>query len=125
MNRGTIFARAAAFILLLSLSLSLSACGGRTTHPIAATTPYDGQLTCEHVQAEREVNEAHIADLKNEEQDDNRNNVAFIVTGGIGGALAMDASHSEETEIAALKARDDVLDGLIAEKCGGATGSTP
>ena len=124
MNRGTIFARTAAFIFLLSMSLLLSACGGRTTNPVAATTPYDAQLTCEHVQAEREVNDAHIADLKNEEQDDTRNNVAFVVTGGIAGALVTDASHSEETEIKALKARDDVLDGLIAEKCGGAAGST-
>lgn len=125
MNCGTIFARTAALLFLLPMSLSLSACGGRTTNPVAATTPYDGQLTCEHVQAERGVNEARIADLKNEEQDDTRNNIAFLVTGGIGGALAMDTSHSEETEIKALKARDDVLDGLIAEKCGSATGSTP
>lgn len=115
MSRGTI--SASTVVLVVLFALPLSGCGGRTSHPVSATTPYDAQLTCEHIRAERVVNDARIADLKNEEDNDTNNDIAFAVGMGLSGGLFLNNSKAEESEINALKARDVVLDGLLTKKC--------
>lgn len=98
----------------------LGSCGGREAHPVSATTPYDDQLTCDHLRAERKVNDQKVADLTGERQDEVNNNVGMVLAGGIGGALMMDTSNAEATEIDAFRARNKVLDDLIAKKCAAA-----
>lgn len=108
---------ASATILGLLLAVSLVRCGGRVAHPVSATTPYDGQLTCEHLEAERVVNDAHIADLKGEEHDDLNNDVGFAVGMGLSGAMFLNTSSAEKSEIKALHARNAVLDSLMKKSC--------
>lgn len=108
-----------------SLVLLCAACGGRAAHPVSATTPYDDQLSCDHLTAERQVNDRRIADLNDESNQDVANSVGLVLVGGIGGAMLMDASHSETTERDALHARNATLDGLIAKKCAAAPAAAP
>jgi len=104
-------------VVVLILALLLSSCGGRAAHPVSATMPYDSQLTCEQIKAERVVNDSRIADLHGEEHDDHNNNVAFIVGYGLMGGMFVDTSGAEKSEIKALRARNAVLDSLIAKQC--------
>lgn len=107
--------------IVLLLVLSLDSCGGRVARPVSATTPYDSQLTCEHITAERTVNDARIADLKGEEHDDIDNDVGFAIGMGLTGAIFLDTSDAEKSEIKALHARNAVLDDLMAKKCPNST----
>jgi hypothetical protein len=116
-NRGA--ATAAAVITLLLLA----ACGGRVSRPVAATHPYDDQLSCDHLHAERTVNESRIADLRNERGDAISNNVGKLVATPML-PLFMDFSGVENKEVAALDERDKVLDTLIAAKCQPAKAAT-
>ena len=97
--------------------LLLASCGGRTPHPVAATNPYDEQLSCTHLRNERAVNEKRFAELDDERRTDQANNAGLVVGAGIGGLLLMDVSGSEKTEADALKTRNQNLDQLIARKC--------
>lgn len=119
MTRRSTCASATTFVLLLVLSLD--SCGGRVARPVSATTPYDSQLTCEHITAERTVNDARIADLKGEEHDDIDNDVGFAIGMGLTGAVFLATSDAEKSEIKALHARNAVLDDLMAKKCPSAT----
>ena len=100
--------RLAVFCLLL-----LAGCGGRAAHPVAANNDYDDRLSCDHLRAEREVNDSKLADLTKERKNDNNNNVGLAVMD----PLFLDLSGSERTEAEALTKRNAVLDGLIATKC--------
>jgi hypothetical protein len=91
----------------------LAGCGGRVAHPVAATTPLDDQLSCDHLRSEREVNDARIADLRKEKRNSQDNDAGLILAA----PLLLDVSDSEEKEIAAFQARNKVLDDLIAKKC--------
>ena len=51
---------------LLSVLILVSSCGGRVSHPVAETTTHDQQLSCEHLQAEQDINKEKIADLLKE-----------------------------------------------------------
>ena len=100
---------------LLWISVALSGCGGRTAHPIAASNPFDDQLSCGHLTAERTVNQARIADLGGEKANGHNNNVGLLLVS----PLMMDLTNSEQQEIDALNRRDVVLAGLIDRKCTG------
>ena len=123
MYRSTV-RRYGAFGLLL-LCAGLGSCGGREAHPVSATTPYDNQLTCDHLHAERKVNDQKIADLTGERQEEVATNVGMVLAGGIGGALMMDTSNAEATEIGALNARNKVLDALMPTRCAVAGTAAP
>lgn len=99
--------------LVVALAFLTVSCGGRVSRPIAATTPYDDQLSCDHLRAERQVNDARIADLNGERDHSAVTNVGWLVYL----PLFMDVSKSEATEITAFQDRNTVLDGLIAKKC--------
>jgi hypothetical protein len=103
--------------VVVAVSLALVACGGRVARPVDSTTAIDDQLSCDHLRAEQQVNDARIADLKDEKSGATNNNVAGVVTGGAAGVLMLDVSGSETKEISALRERNKVLDGLIAKKC--------
>jgi hypothetical protein len=99
------------FLTLISCGL-LAACGGRVSHPVDTTTPYDSRLSCDHIQAELVVNQKHIDDLFNEKDDDENNNVGMLVIA----PLFMDLSDSEKIEVTALQKRNDVLIDLKKHK---------
>jgi hypothetical protein len=90
-------------------------CGGRVGNPVPPTTPYDDKLDCAHLQAEKSVNTARAADLLGEGDSDVRNNLGFLLLD----PLFLDLSNTEQKEITAFQARNQVLDGLIAQRCGG------
>jgi hypothetical protein len=99
--------------IIVWLSGSLSGCGGRSSHPVAASNAFDDQLTCGHLTAERTVNQARIVDLAGEKTNGQSNNVGLLLTN----PLMMDLGSPEQQEIDALNRRNLVLDGLIDRKC--------
>jgi hypothetical protein len=100
-------------VSIIVVMLALAACGGRVSNPVAATTAYDGKLSCDHLRAERRVNEARIADLEKEKSNAEGNSVGMLLVS----PLFVDFSHSEGKEIDAFRERNKVLDGLIAGRC--------
>jgi hypothetical protein len=105
-KRGTIRPAITAFIALILLT----SCGGRVSRPVDVTTGYDDRLSCDHLHAERRVNDARIADLRDEKTQSQINNLGV-------GLLFLDVSPTERNEITALENRNKVLDGLLASKC--------
>jgi hypothetical protein len=105
-------------ISVVLVLILLSGCGGRAAHPVAVNNDYDDRLTCDHLHAERGVNDSKIADLTQERKSANGNNVGTAV---LIGPLWMDLSGAERTEAEALTKRNAVLDALIAKKCTAAT----
>jgi hypothetical protein len=93
--------------------LLLAGCGGRAAHPVAINNDYDDRLTCDHLRAEREVNDSKLADLTKERKNGNNNNVGMAVLD----PLFLDLSGAERKEAEALTKRNAVLDGMIANKC--------
>jgi len=104
-------------IPLLFCLLLLSTCGGRVAHPVAINNDYDDRLTCDHLKAEREVNDSRLADLVKEGKHDDLNNAGMAVIN----PLFLDLHDSERKEADALTKRNAVLDGLIGKKCSGGT----
>jgi len=91
----------------------LAGCGGRVSHPVEAVTDHDDRLSCDQLRAERRVNDSRMADLRDEKQNAEMNNVGLVVVS----PLFFDLSSSEGKEIVALAARNQTLDALIAKRC--------
>jgi hypothetical protein len=91
----------------------LSGCGGRVSRPVAAHEPYDDQLDCAHLTAEKSVNTALARDLTGEQANDANNNLGQLLLN----PLFLNLSGSEQRELEAFAAREKVLDQLIARKC--------
>lgn len=100
-------------IRIIVMLLPLAACGGRVGHPVSATTTYDDKLSCDHLRAERSVNDARIVDLEKERSNAEGNSVGMLLLS----PMFVDLSHSESKEIEALQERNKVLDSLISQKC--------
>ena len=105
------------WVLMVAASWPLVACGGRDAHPVDATTTLDDQLDCEHLRAERQINDARIADLRGEKGDATDNNVRGVVASVGVGLVMLDVSGAQGKEISAYQERNKVLDGLITKKC--------
>jgi len=99
--------------LILVACAFLIACGGRASHPVEATTAFDDQLTCDHLRAEMDVNTKHIADLMDEKDHSENNNLG---AGLLMPLYMIDLSHSERTEIEALQKRNETLTDLMKRK---------
>jgi len=82
---------------------------------------YDDRLSCDHLRAERSINDAKLADLVKERKNDNNNNVGIALMD----PLFLDLSGSERTEADALTKRNAVLDGLIGQKCPATAAAAP
>jgi len=82
---------------------------------------YDDRLSCDHLLAERSINDAKLADLVKERKNDNNNNVGIALMD----PLFLDLSGSERTEADALTKRNAVLDGLIGQKCPATAAAAP
>ena len=106
-------AKSASRFAALLLPICLAACGGRVSRPVASTEPYDSQLDCAHLTAEKSVNAARAADLTGEQNNDVRNNLGMLVLS----PLFLNFTGSEQTELVAFAAREKTLNQLIAERC--------
>lgn len=95
----------------LVLAVMPGGCGGRAAKPVAATKPFDSELSCDYLAAELSVNQAKAVDLLGE-----RRNASNITAGAIAGAILLpaylvfvDLSDTEKTEAAALATRNEEL----------------
>jgi len=107
----------------LSAGLALAACAGRDPHPVVAVVqPQDVQSDCAMIRAEIEANNVQAQKLADENGAKIAQNVA---TGVIGVVIwpvwfAMDAKGAAGVEMDALKARQQYLSSLAAQRCGSA-----
>jgi hypothetical protein len=99
--------------MALASAFGVAACGGRVSRPVAETNPYDSQLSCAHLEAEKDVNVMRAHDLIGEQHNDINNDVGFLVFS----PLFINLSGTEQTEMKAFAAREKVLGKLIAQKC--------
>jgi hypothetical protein len=100
-------------LLVLLSCVALSACGGRTSHPVATTTPDDALMSCAHLDAELAINKHHIDDLMDEKDHSENNNLA---AGLLMPIYMIDLSDTERKEMDALQKRNDVLTSLMKQK---------
>ena len=104
----------------------LCGCAGRTAQPVAMINAYDGNLSCEQVQAEISGNEQKARQLIAE---DNSNRNANIAIGAVGVLLfwpalfALDLSDAERIEAQALHERNTHLASLYRDCSGASPGS--
>ena len=106
----------------LSAGLALAACAGRDPHPVAVVQPQDVQSDCAMIRAEIEANNVQAQKLA----DENGAKIAQNVAAGVVGVViwpvwfAMDAKGAAGVEMDALKARQQYLASLAAQRCGSA-----
>jgi hypothetical protein len=106
--------------LVSALALSLAACAGRDAHPVAVVTPMDNAMTCEQLQASIIANDTQAASLREENRQAHNQNIAVGVLSVLFlpvGLFALDTSHAQEQEIAALQSRNGYLGGLSSQRC--------
>lgn len=112
-------AMAGAAAVLAAAGLVLSACGGRPANPVAMVQPSDDKMNCQLLQAEYGSNESRartLAGEKTEAEQQNAAKVAGVLLVGLPALLTVDTQKTEETEIRALKERNDHLARLMATK---------
>ena len=111
--------------LSAAFALVLSACAGRDPHPVAVVQPQDAQSDCAMIRAEIEANNLQAEKLAEENHAKIAQNVAAGVVGVVVWPVwfAMDAKGAAGTEMDALKARQQYLAILAAQRC--AAPSTP
>jgi hypothetical protein len=103
----------------LAVGLALGACAGRDPHPVAVVQPQDAQSDCAMIRAEIEANNVQAEKLA----DENHAKIAQNVAAGVVGVViwpvwfAMDAKGAAGTEMDALKARQQYLASLAAQRC--------
>ncbi|MEM8793010.1 MAG: hypothetical protein AAGE80_15430 [Pseudomonadota bacterium] len=107
------FSRSAvAWMACFFLATAVAACGGRTANPVTAQRDIDAKLSCANLQGELSFNNTRIADLTDEGDFADAQNLGLLLVG----PLFLDFSDSQQTEIKALHARNQELNHLIDEK---------
>jgi hypothetical protein len=116
-------ARARATVsIIIAANIFIAGCGGRVARPVAITTPYDSQLDCDHLAAEKTVNAARARDLAGEQNNDVKNDIGFLLFS----PLFVNLSGTEQTELRAYAARETVLNKIMAGRCPApASGNAP
>src|SRR5262252_7988168 len=104
---------------LAVVALALSACAGRDPHPVAVVQPQDAQSDCAMLRAEIDANNVQAEKLAEENHAKIAQNVATGVIGVVVWPVwfAMDAKGAAGTEMDALKARQQYLANLAAQRC--------
>ena len=114
MMRGVVLA---AFAIVAGFALA--SCAGRDPHPISVVQSQDAQSDCAMIRAEIEANNGQAEKLAEE----NHLKIAQNVAAGVVGVViwpvwfAMDAKGAAGTEMDALKARQQYLATLAAQRC--------
>jgi hypothetical protein len=103
----------------LVLGVGLAACAGRDPHPVSVVQPQDAQSDCAMIRAEIEANNVQAERLASENNAKIAQNVATGVVGVVIWPVwfAMDAKGAAGTEMDALKARQQFLASLAAQRC--------
>ena len=105
--------------MAISVGFALAACAGRDPHPVSVVQPQDAQSDCAMIRAEIEANNTQAQKLAEE----NNAKIAQNVAAGVVGVViwpvwfAMDAKGAAGTEMDALKARQQYLATLAAQRC--------
>ncbi len=99
------------FPVVLFISL-ISGCGGRVADPVPVTKSNDDKLTCAHIKAEKEVNQARVLDLAQESEFSETNNIGLLLVS----PLFLDLSDGIQSEIRALSDRNIQLEVLANGK---------
>jgi hypothetical protein len=99
--------------------LLLTACGGRTAHPIKTLWPDDGTMTCEDISSEQARNNGEIAQLAAEKGRKIKRNIDHACTFFCIFPLFMiDLTDTQDIEIDAYEARNKRLEDLaLLKKC--------
>ena len=102
----------------LSILLLLTACAGREAHPVPVTRITDGALDCMSIAREFEANETQIIATVRERDGQNIKNAALAAGAVIflPTLFFMDLKGPERIELQALRARNQVLMQLGAQK---------
>ncbi|MGD0420651.1 MAG: hypothetical protein ABSA68_13910 [Xanthobacteraceae bacterium] len=106
-------------LTILTAGLALAACAGRDPHPVSVVQPQDAQSDCAMIRAEIEANNVQAEKLAQENGAKIAQNVAAGVVGIVVWPVwfAMDAKGAAGTEMDALKARQQFLASLAAQRC--------
>ncbi len=107
-------------LFFVALCTALSACAGRTGHPVATTESYDGSLSCEQLKAEIAGNETKAQKLYAENSSAHDSNIAIGVVGAVlfwPALFAIDTGTAEKDEMHALHDRNAHLQSLVDSKC--------
>ncbi len=98
--------------LVIFLLAFVAACGGRTANPVQEKRAIDASLSCDHLTAEKQVNEARMLDLAGEEGAKHERNAGMLFVS----PLFLDLSDAEKRESDALIARNRHLNGEIERR---------
>lgn len=93
-------------LLSLFLLLTLQACGGRMADPVMQYNALDTAFSCEHLQAEFNLNRQKYTALKKEEDKRNLGNAAQLI---IGSPLLLDLTKTIDQERVALETRNEEI----------------
>lgn len=105
--------------LMAAAILVMAGCAGRDATPVASYQSQDRDLACSQLAAEIAGNETKVAQLQREHDKAHDSNVAVGVVGAIvfwPALFALDTGKAQETEIAALRERNNNLARLQMEK---------
>lgn len=108
------------FVIIAIISaLLLSACGGRTAHPIKTLWPDDGTMSCDDLSSEQARNNGEIAQLSVEKARKIRRNInEACIFFCIFPLFMLDLTDTQNIEINAYEARNKRLEDLaILKKC--------
>jgi hypothetical protein len=114
-------------LYLVVVCAALSACAGRTGHPVAITESYDSNLSCDQIKAEIASNETKARQLYAENSSAHDSNVAMGVVGAVlfwPALFAIDAGTAEKDEMQALHDRNAHLQTMIDNKSCATPGTT-
>jgi hypothetical protein len=106
---------------IISVALTLAACAGRDAAPVATVQQQDAYSDCSMINAEIQANNRRAEELSSEQNTKVVQNVAAGVAGIVVWPVwfAMDAKGAASTDAAALKARQEYLMNLAAQRCAG------
>ena len=92
--------------------LVIVGCGGRVANPVMLERAFDDELSCSHYAGEYENNIKRLSELTGESKDKVRDNIGMWLVS----PLLLDISNTQKEEAAAIFARNDRLQILMAGK---------
>ncbi len=106
-------------VVLVGIAAAMSACGARSSNPVAISQPGDKDLTCEQIAGQVQANNTLAVEKAGGKQEVANQNAAAVAVGVLvfwPAMLAMDLSNSEQIELRALQDRNRSLERLYRGK---------